>query len=141
MNEKDKDFLLAEYNHLKDEILDMNRLVPLNEKWAVVVSGVSWAWLAINHKDLPLKAVIVWIPFVLVTVLFLRSRAFEKKYDAFNTYLRRVEEKFELEGLGWEKFIHERGRHLFKYYSTFIWSALALGNIGLAILVLCSSNG
>jgi hypothetical protein len=96
-----KEFLLAEYAHLRAEILDALHQVPANEKWALTISGLFWAWFGTDPSRAGHLQMAVWIPAVLIFLLFLRWRAIEYKFSVFNEYLRRIEDRFGLEGLGW----------------------------------------
>lgn len=135
-----KEFLLAEYAHLRAEILDALRQVPANEKWALTISGVFWAWFALSQSKLPHPLIVVWFPAVLVAVLCLRWRAIEDKFTTFNEYVRQVEERFELDGLGWEHHINDAGRHWFRKSERLTWGALVLGNVALALWAVCTHS-
>lgn len=126
--------MLAEYSQLRSEILDALHQVPANEKWALTISGVFWAWLGFDLIRAQHLQVVVWIPAGLVFLLFLRWRAIEDKFNAFNAYLRHVEDRFKTDGLGWEHYIKDRRDW---FYGWFTWISLFLGNIALAILVIC----
>ena len=129
MKPEAKEFLLAEYAELRHEILDALRQVPTNEKWALTISGVFWAWYASGEYP----AVIVCIPVVLVVLLFFRWRAIENKFSTFGAYIKKVEERFDLEGLGWEHFIEGPSRHWFRPYGWVTWISLIIGNFALAL--------
>lgn len=107
MKPETRGFLLTEYSQLRSEILETLCQVPANEKWALIISGVFWAWLGSDLSRAQQLQVMVWIPGVLVFLLFLRWRALEDKFTAFNAYLRRVEDRFRLDGLGWEHYINK----------------------------------
>lgn len=133
MKAETKDFLLAEYSHLRSEIQDAVQQVPANEKWALTISGVFWAWLGSDLSRAEHLQIVVWIPAVIVFLLFLRWRAIEHKFTAYNTYLKKVEERFEVDGLGWEHHIDDAGRHWFRHYGRITWAALFFINIALAV--------
>jgi len=64
---------------------------------------------------------------------FLRWRAIENKFTSYNTYLKKVEGKFEVDGLGWEHHIDDAERHWFRYSGRSTWIALLSINIALAV--------
>lgn len=106
MTPETKEFLLAEYSALRDEVLDALKQVPANERWAVVVSGAFWAWFASDPQHFTFALPIAWLPTVLAILFCLRWRALEAKFDTFNSYLRKVEKSFDLGELGWEQFLN-----------------------------------
>ena len=132
MTPETKDFLLAEYAHLRAEILDALHQVPANEKWALTISGVFWGWFALYQCELPHPLMVAWFPAGFVIVLFARWRALEDKYTAFHQYLMQIEQQFDTASLGWEHAIDGK-RNWFSCYEWIMWIVLFFGNAGLAL--------
>lgn len=122
------DYLLLEYAHLRDEVLAALKDVSANEKLALAISGAYWAWLAANFEHANPSAFIAWIPSCLVLLFFLRWRALEQKFATLGGYLVRIEQAFELDGLGWEHHLKVVGKHWFRFHAWLLWFLLFTGN-------------
>ena len=72
MKTETKEFLLAEYSLLRSEVQGAIQQVPANEKWALTISGVFWAWLGSDLSRVEHLQIVVCIPVVIVFVLFIR---------------------------------------------------------------------
>lgn len=141
MKKQTREFLLKEYSHLRGEVLETLKEIPANEKWALVTSGVFWAWLAAFPDRGSFIPAAAWVPVVLTFLLFLRWRAIERKFETYRTYLLRLETAFELEGFGWEHHIQSAGKHEFRYYGWGFWCLLFAGNVFLAVWASCHVEG
>ena len=128
MKTDSRDYLLLEYAQLRDEVLAALKDVSANEILAVAISGGYWAWLATEYAPADPAPVTVWIPSCLVILFFLRWRALEQKFATFGGYLLRVEQAFELEGLGWEHHLKVVGKHWFRFHGWLFWFLLFTGN-------------
>lgn len=137
MDSNSSQYLIAEYSALREEILDLCKQIPANEKWAIVVSGVFWAWFATNQQQMnELGWLVIWIPLVLNIVLLLRAIALNSKFKIYNEYIKKVEHRFHLHReLGWENHVENVRWRLFDYYTWAIWMMLIVGNLLLAIVI------
>ena len=59
--------------------------------------------------------------------------AIEAKFDSFNLYFRKVEERFDLGELGWERFRNHDRRQWFRDPERWFRGIIFAGNIGLAM--------
>ncbi len=128
MKTDSRDYLLLEYAHLRDEVLAALKDVAVNEKLALVISGSYWAWLATKSEYAGPATIIAWIPSCLVILFFLRWRALEQKFATVGGYLLRIEQAFELDGLGWEHHLKVVGKHWFRFHGWLFWFLLLIGN-------------
>lgn len=136
MKEEARKHLEAEYGYIREEVLSMLKEAPANERWAVVSTAVFWAWFETAGKQHSLLDVLAFIPFLFSSILFIRWRGLNNKFDAINSYIRKIEQSFELDGLGWETFIdQDKKRHWFSWYQWPFWILLILGNLYLALAV------
>lgn len=127
-------YLLLEYAHLRDEVIAALKEVSSNEKLAVLMSAAFWAWLAANHEPADPVGVGVWIPSFLAILFFLRWRALEQKFATIGGYLLRVEQAFEVGGLGWEHHLKVVGKHWFRFHGWLYWFLLITANTVLGCL-------
>ncbi len=128
MTAESREYLLHEYNHLRDEVLAALHDVSGNEKVAVLFSGAYWAWIFAKTEHLGHGAVFAWIPSCLVLLLFLRWRALEQKFATIGGYLLQIEQALELDGLGWEHHLKLVGKHWFRFHGWLFWILLVTGN-------------
>lgn len=134
MSENSKNFLMSEYRALREEILESLGEIPKNERLALVLCAAFWAWLVSNTNTHGYIYVAVWVPAALTYLLRKRAIAFDKKFEAFRVYLLKVEEQFNLEGLGWEHFLEDYGSDWFSASARPFWKVLFWGNIVFAII-------
>ena len=125
---------MSEYAALREEILETLREIPKNERLALVLSAAFWAWLISNTGGHGYIYVAVWIPAALTYLFRKRAISFDKKFEAFRLYLMKVEEKFDLEGLGWEHFLEEHGSDWFSGSARPFWNVLLWGNLAFAFV-------
>lgn len=135
MDSETREFLLLEYECLRDEVLEALKEIPANEKWALLVSGAFWTLFASTPERNVLIAFTPWLPSALTFLFFLRWRALEDKFLVFEEYLLRVESGLAIEGFGWEA--HLRGSRKnrfrwFRWYGWLFWGLLFVGNVVLA---------
>ena len=74
MEAETKEFLLAEYNALRAEILDVAKEVSKNENPALIVSGAFWSWLAAQVHNAPYLCLFSWLPLALTWLLFHKAK-------------------------------------------------------------------
>lgn len=138
MKEESKQFLITEYASLREEILDTLREVPKNERLALVLSAAFWGWLIGNAAGHGYLYVAVWVPAALTYLLQRRAKSFDEKFKAFRVYLLKLEDRFELEGLGWEHFLDGYGSDWFSRSARPFWKVLLTGNLLFAVVAAIS---
>lgn len=129
VTETRKEFLLAEHASLRNEILEMIKDSPRNQRLALIINGSFWAWITTNLHSPPYVYVSIWAPLLLTVLLYLRSDAMSKKTKALHNYLLQVEAQFELDGLGWETYIQKEGRAWVSNSVKVFWGALVFANV------------
>lgn len=133
MQQERKEFLLAEYKALREEVLDAVREVPKNERLALISSGAFWSWFAIQVPHNPyLVLVIPWLPLGLTYLLHRRAKSLDGKFRAYHEYLLKLEETFETfdqNNLGWEHNIKNKGTDWFPDSERLFWRFLVGANL------------
>lgn len=77
------------------------------ERYAVISSGIIWAWLIVNHE----KNALLWlVPVLLSIAIVVRTRAMSKHIEQIGMYIRTLESAFQW--VGWEH--HEKKRDVTK---------------------------
>jgi hypothetical protein len=102
MDEQAKEFLLVEFNKLRDEILQSLKETWNLERQSVIAAGVIWTWCLANAKT-PGYTILIWTPLAITTLSALRSLGLLLQMQHLGRYVRRLEQDFPLpKGLGWE---------------------------------------
>ncbi|QDU41123.1 hypothetical protein Mal4_54880 [Maioricimonas rarisocia] len=104
-------FLLAEHAMLRGEIGNLVGQLVQNEATALIASGAIWSWLA-THDWQPAYLPVLFLPAALCILFCLRWLTLEGSISGIAAYLRRVEERLQLQGMGWETHVAKtrRGR-------------------------------
>jgi hypothetical protein len=96
-------FQLEEYRALRKEIDQHMAESRIEERYAVISSGITWGWLIMNHKTNGL----LWaVPVFLTAAITYRTNAMSQHIIQLGTYIRRLEEAFQAPG--WEHQVIKR---------------------------------
>lgn len=125
------DFHLAEYSSLREELLEKSRNIDQMLRLMIVVVPGLLAWILTTgtSSGLATQVVSAWLP-AAVSVFVLRHRkdniAAIKKLAI---YIRKVEDAFAEEGLGWERLRTAEqitmGRNSFRSTKSLIWATVS----------------
>jgi hypothetical protein len=115
-------FLIEEYKALRKEIDQHMIESRTEERYAIISSGIVWAWLILNHE----KNFLLWlVPVLLNTAIVFRTRAMSKHIEQIGMYIRTLELAFQC--VGWEHY--EKKRNVTK-----INLIIAIGLLALAFI-------
>ncbi len=139
MNPGTRDYLLAEYKWLREEIMSVCRQMEQNETWALIVSGAIWSCVVLpnwNAAYLP----VLFAPAVLALLFAFRWFSLEISLHRIAAYLRDVEKGLDLEPYGWETRLGVQREQLkkdgkkepFVWFHRLFWAVLIGGNLLLA---------
>jgi hypothetical protein len=96
-------FLVEEYRALRKEIDQHMIESRTEERYAIISSGVVWAWLILNHE----KNALLWlVPVVLSIAIAFRTNAMSKHIEQIGMYIRTLELAFQW--VGWEHYEKKR---------------------------------
>ena len=123
---EEKEFLLAEYPALREEILDALKDWRGTERYALAGAGAVWTWLG-THQ---VHSGWAWgIPLVFALCGYLRHKAILKHLDRLGEYIRDgIESRFG--EVGWEHYLKRPGVD---------WSIDAVSNSSVWIVLTAAS--
>jgi hypothetical protein len=102
-----QEFQLEEYRALRKEIDQHMSESRIEERYAVISSGITWGWLILNHKTNGL----LWaIPVFLTVAITYRTNAMSQHIIQIGEYIQSLEKAFQAEG--WEH--HPKDRKVTK---------------------------
>ncbi len=102
VNEPTQQFLLKEFDQLREELLECIKESRLLERNALLASGAIWAW-AIANKSQSVYQTLLLVPPLIVSLSGLRAWSLSKHIGHLAAYIQEVENAFALPtGLGWE---------------------------------------
>jgi hypothetical protein len=98
--EAQQEFQLEEYRALRKEIDQHMAESRIEERYAVISTGITWGWLILNHKTNGL----LWaVPVLLTAAITYRTNAISLHIIQLGMYIQRLEIAFQAPG--WE---HQR---------------------------------
>ena len=97
--------LVEEYRSLRGQIDYLIRDITSLERWAVIVSGALWSWLATRGSDLPLPT--YWCPLAMTFLFGLRALGLYTQIDTTGRYLRDLEGCLPRGAPRWEHFLQK----------------------------------
>lgn len=133
MCEPTQQFLLREYDHLREELLECVKETRLLERNALLVSGAIRAW-AITNKSQSVYQVLLLVPSLIVFLSALRAWSLWRHIGLLAAYIQQVENTFALpDNLGWEH-TFARSRDYSKSFSAIIfWLVLLAATVFAAV--------
>ena len=137
LNDSQKQFLLQEHNQIREEIIWNIKQINETERYALILSGLIWAWLVTQQWNFSL-IIAACIPALTTKMLQYRRKSLLGAIDTLAKYIYKVEEQFQSinnsgETLGWE---HREKIEPFHSWSRSYWGFLFWGNILIAIIYL-----
>ena len=125
-------FHMAEFGALKSEIAELVRQTSASMTFAVTASGAIAAWLLTHPMDAEILRWARWLP-VTVSALFglFALGAYVRMADK-GSYLRKVEARLALDGLGWEGAFAGRSPWI-GIFQVLGWGVLNLLGLAMAI--------
>lgn len=131
----DRDFRIKEYEVLSNDLHDVFRDAPINERWMLITLGLLWSWI-FTYNHYVVNFFIYFIPFTLSFMFYLRMKSYKRKQKIIARYRRRIEKQLTENNQGWERFYQLTSKYTnssFKYYSRLYWLILNGGNLGLGV--------
>ena len=124
-------FWLAEYVELWARYRQIVDQIVANERYALVFSGVVWAWVFANKKE-DLYVLVSWVSFVITLFFFVKGHFF--LYRAASQLISHIanvaEKRKELGELAW--LLNKEG-DVFAHWQLLFWGTLGLVNFAVAI--------
>jgi hypothetical protein len=137
MGYKTDEFLLAEYQALRDEIITLIKEMRLLARYSVIASGGLWAWLLTNGTAKPYYHMLAYLPALITLVLSIYGPVTASQINMAGRYIARIEKLFNLpEGMGWET---QRGiarKYRFtRFLEVLFWLTLLAANVFAAVFI------
>jgi hypothetical protein len=128
-------FHLHQYESLRKELESCVREMRTIERYALIGTGVVWAWLATNQQ-IRVHYIVWWIPVLFSLLGGLRTFALIKSVRRLAAYIQTVESAFMNKRLeGWETFITQNRRQSIRYSIYLFWIILMLATIIVPIVI------
>jgi hypothetical protein len=125
LSDRQLDYLLREFEHLKNEIEAEVSESRTLERYAVIGTGATWAWLATHPIPAGSRAV-WWIPTIFVAAGAVRALAMAQFIVHAARRLREVERIVLGEMEGWEAYVARVGRGAMPWTAVATWFGLLL---------------
>ena len=131
-----KEFLMAEYQALRSEVLLTLAEVRALERYVALGCAAIWSWAA-THPESP--RILLWVPIALTLLGALRAWTYSRDFHFTHVYIGRLEVALMGETLsanlankafpkGWEEY--DKGRHYYITISAIVfWASLLLASI------------
>lgn len=133
MNESSQQFLLQEFDQLREELLECVKETRLLERNALLISGAIWAW-AITNKTQSVYPVLLLVPPLIVFLSALRAWSLWKHIGNIAAYIQKVEKAFTLpDNLGWERAFAESRDYSKSISAIVFWVVLLVATVFAAI--------
>ena len=130
------DFHLVQYEALRGEIESCVQEIRTIERYALIGTGIVWAWLATNAQ-LEIPYIIWWVPLLFSLSGWLRTIALATSVRRLARYLREVEEDFFCGARvqGWETYKWNNVRPSIKLSVYTFWVVLSIATIVIPLAV------
>ncbi len=96
-----KEFLMKEVEQVRkcyDALIEETRKL---EKYAILVTGVTWSWCISHPQDLGIN-LLIWFPSIVVGLFGIRAAGVHHQARAARKYILKVEQMFALpDNMGW----------------------------------------
>jgi hypothetical protein len=137
LDDSQKQFLLQEHNQIREELMWDIKQISETERYAIIISGLIWAWLVTQQWNLSL-IIAACIPALVTKMLQYKRNSLSDAIYSLAKYIYKVEDQFQPknsseETLGWE---HREKIKPFRSWSRTYWALLFWGNILIAIIYL-----
>ncbi len=138
LSDTQKEFLISEYNSLREELLLDIQQITETEKYGLILSGAIWAWL-LTQPWIPSLTIALLLPALITKFMQFKRKRLAKAIGELAQYIYKIEEVFHIKEtsgslLGWEH--RKQGEPIFRNWSKAYWNLLFWGNILLAIAYL-----
>ena len=134
INEHQRVFLIAEFQDRRTQILNIIKQIDDGQKYALAATVAFWTWIA-SQKPQVAFYYVFWFPVLVVLYFMIKWRLLNRSITSIATYVRRIEEEFELPNdLGWE----HRDDNIRKQFGNLYWVywfLLILLNVTLAVVI------
>lgn len=110
-----KEFHLAEYSALRNEMIELIREIGLLNRFFLVSVAVSVAWLLgeSGKLDRITSFIGAWLPYFIAQWLSAYRRGLSGAIKRVGEYLLELEQSYASPELGWQAFLNKRGSKLF----------------------------
>ena len=135
VSSESKEFILAEFNSLREEILARSARIRENERNALIICGAIWVWVAAGSWKTSYN-LIIYIPSVLSILFALKCYAEWKFMRETGAYILKIEDLFRNENdIGWEHYLKDVKKRLIVRWSIVYWLLLVFCNFLFALLI------
>jgi hypothetical protein len=106
-------FAFAEYSALREEVKLIVGQIDALETSSLIFSGAVWAWIVTQEKWKPIYDAVVFLPFGLSVLFYIKRRSLHHAVHELGNHIMRIETHFNLpEDIGWEHHLRAKGvRH------------------------------
>ena len=136
---KGKEFLIKEYEALRHQMDQFSKEIINMERWALIVSGAIWSWLATQgYASTP--PLIFGSPATMTALLGLRSLGLHNTNILAGKYIFEIEKRFgvQIYGFGWEHKMHSK-RPIVSFLAGYLfWGILITSNVAIPYLYIPS---
>ena len=144
ITESQKQFLMTEYVQLRNEVILCIQGIENTERYALIFSGVIWAWLATQKWNFAFF-IVLCIPALLTKLLELKRRSLARSINQIGAYIKKIEDAVGVSDekagkLGWQHREQEDEKaHAFRNWSKIYWKLLFWGNIIIGLIYFITS--
>ena len=132
----DTDFLLAEYDNLKKEILALAQVIWNSDKLSITLSAAIWVWI-FSHKIDFLSKLTSILPLIICVSILIYKWLLWRDVKQIGEYLKKIEDTFLNETnsksefkYGWENYLLRKNKDkLYYVLASFIWGFQIVINV------------
>ena len=147
MDDKQHEFTIHEFDALREEINGYFQEMRKLEVYAVVATAIMYSFLISLERGgndvLPFHApILVWgLPILFPILIFIRARAFHNQVVMIGSYIKKVEEQYGRNPLGWENREKNKSTESRLARSNYVFIVfLAIFSTGLFLWRLCARS-
>jgi len=122
-----QEFYLKEYEHLRNEILQVTQEITKISQWVVIIIGSLWLWLLMNDNS-SIPTISYWLPFLISGLGAIRTYNLNQNIKLMADYIKKMENYFCGNKIpqGWERFLSENRKLKFTISAAIFWPILIL---------------
>lgn len=133
--EPDREFLLLEYESLRQEQLEKITETFRLTRFALITHGAIWTWLATNRDTIPSSEVATWSPVLLILLFGGLYWTLRRDIRVIGDKVRELETHFSVPvGLAWEKDLSGTYTRTVALHWV-LWTLLLVANVLIAVLL------
>jgi len=134
--ERWSEFLLKEFELLRNELDESVKEARAIERYALVTTGAIWSWVVAQTEETTIYQPLVWLPAILVLFFAFRALGLSVHVRDIGKHLAEIEQAFHLpEDLGWEQLYEKKYHGTPKRISVYVfWAGLLIATIAIPFL-------